>query len=109
MLSNKPKFWSKHNFNVDIRNFPQAQYAGWAPTGHNLVWVSNDKDVYYQKGSFGAEYTVRVTNTGGWCIDNPRILSTVYEGKSKGCIYNGVPEWNYEEEMLSSTNAIYWA
>ena len=26
-----------------------------------------------------------------------------------GCIYNGVPEWNYEEEMLSDTKAIWWS
>lgn len=71
---------------ADVSNYPQAQYAGWSPVDHSLVWVSNDKDIYYQKGQFGVSSTVRVTNTGGWCIDNPRILSTVYEGKSKGIV-----------------------
>ena len=47
--------------------------------------------------------------SGGWCIDEPRILGTVYEGKSSKCVYNGVPEWNYEEEMLSTNNAIWWS
>ena len=71
--------------------------------------MSNNKDIYYQKTAFDASSTVRVTNTGGWCIDNPRVMGTVYPGKSTGCIYNGVPEWNYEEEMISTTNTIYWA
>ena len=49
---------------ADIENFPQAQYAGWSPTGHNLIWVSNDKDIYYQTGDFSNPSTRRVTDTG---------------------------------------------
>ena len=36
-------------------------------------------------------------------------MGTVYDGKSTKCIYNGVPEWNYEEEMISTNNAIWWS
>ena len=55
---------------------------------------------------------IQVTNDGGWCIDDPRILGTVYPGTSQNCIYNGVPEWNYEEEgghNFGTRVAIYWA
>ena len=36
-----------------IGDFPQAQYADWSPTGHTLLWVSNDKDIYFQTESDG--------------------------------------------------------
>lgn len=95
--------------NADIRKFPQAQYASWSPSGHRLIWVSNNKDIYYQTGDDFATDAIRVTDDGGWCIDNPRILGTVYPNLSASCMYNGVPEWNNEEEMVGSTNTIYWS
>jgi hypothetical protein len=36
-------------------------------------------------------------------------LEIEYPGTSGKCMYNGVPEWNYEEEMVGTTNTIYWA
>ena len=68
--------------NADIRKFPQAQYASWSPSGHRLIWVSNNKDIYYQTGDDFATDAIRVTDDGGWCIDNPRILGTVYPNLS---------------------------
>lgn len=96
---------------ADILNHKQAQYAAWSPSGHKLIWVSNNKDIYYQTGSngFASSTTKRVTDDGGWCIDEPHILEIEYPGTSGKCMYNGVPEWNYEEEMVGTTNTIYWA
>ena len=54
---------------------------------------------------------VQVTTDGGWCRDSVRIMDVVYKqenGKQK-CIYNGVPEWNYEEEMIGGRSTIYWS
>ena len=31
----------------------QAQYCGWAPVGHNLVCVSNDKNIYVADEDLG--------------------------------------------------------
>ena len=61
---------------ADILNHKQAQYAAWSPSGHKLIWVSNNKDIYYQTGSngFASSTTKRVTDDGGWCIDEPHIL-----------------------------------
>ena len=53
---------------------------------------------------------VRVTDDGGWCLSEARILGTLYsDANLSNCIYNGVPDWNYEEEMFSSTNTIWWS
>jgi len=84
--------------------------ARWSPSGHTLIWVSNDKDIYYHTGNGGFDSTAeRVTNDGGWCITNPRIMGTIYNNQSSNCIYNGVPDWNYEEEMVGTVHTIYWA
>jgi len=85
----------------------QAQYCGWAPTGHGLVCVSGNKDIYV---SLKGTAFVRVTENGGWCDGKTRILGVEYESTEPSkCIYNGVPDWNYEEEMISTTNTIYWS
>ena len=36
--------FGKTDTNMEI--LAQAQYCGWSPTGHNLVCVSKDKDIY---------------------------------------------------------------
>ena len=65
-----------------------GQYANWSPSGHKLVWVSNDKNLYFQTGESGwdTNSVQTVTNDGGWCIDEPRIMGTVYEGNTDNCI-----------------------
>jgi len=91
----------------------QAQFAGWSPNKDGttkLVWVTNQKDIYYSTSADNFAATNQVTNDGGWCLDDHHLLGVEYPLQSpKKCMYNGVPEWNYEEEMVSSTNTIYWA
>ena len=103
--------FGKTDTNMDI--LAQAQYCGWSPTGHNLVCVSKDKDIYLWADAdlAGVKAPARITDNGGWCMDSHRIMDVVYTqtgGKTK-CMFNGVPDWNYEEEMISTTNTIYWS
>ena len=91
----------------------QAQYCGWSPTGHNLVCVSTNKDIYLwaDEKLTAKNAPHQVTEGGGWCMDSHRIMDVVYtqeKGREK-CMFHGVPDWNYEEEMISTTNTIYWA
>ena len=91
-----------------LSNLKQAQYCGWSPAGHNLVCVDNDKNIHVSNAAGDA--WVEVTNDGGWCDKETRILGVEYGGKDETkCIYNGVPDWNYEEEMISTTNTIFWS
>ena len=103
--------FGKTDTNMEI--LAQAQYCGWSPTEHNLVCVSNNKDIYLWADAdlVSKSKPLQVTNTGGWCMDSHRIMDVIYtqeNGKTK-CMFNGVPDWNYEEEMISTTNTIYWA
>ena len=90
----------------------QAQWCGWSPVGHKLACVSQDKNIHLwtTPDCFTVD-PVAVTDDGGWCLDEARIMDVVYtqeNGKDK-CIYNGVPEWNYEEEMIGGRSTIYWS
>ncbi|CAL1284638.1 unnamed protein product [Larinioides sclopetarius] len=65
------------------------QYAAWGPTGNQLVYVL-DNDVYYMSDVNAKPR--QLTKTG---ID--------------GIIFNGIPDWVYEEEILSTNNALWWS
>ena len=66
--------------------------------------------IFYQTDLNDENTVHQVTDDGGWCIDSPRILGTVYPGDKNKCIYNGVPEWNYEEEGgVNFGSRSYWA
>ncbi|XP_015793889.1 prolyl endopeptidase FAP isoform X2 [Tetranychus urticae] len=69
----------------DIR----LQYAAWGPKGSQLVYVYNN-NVFYRESVDGKDVQLSVDG---------------YES----LIYNGIPDWLYEEEILSDSNAIYWA
>lgn len=66
-----------------------VQLAEWGPTGSALAVVVGN-DIYYQKDALSQ--LVRVTTTG--------VHDTVY---------NGVPDWVYEEEVLSSKKALWFS
>ncbi|XP_035208378.1 inactive dipeptidyl peptidase 10-like [Stegodyphus dumicola] len=65
------------------------QYATWGPTENQLVYVY-ENNVYYVPDVNGTHYQL---STSG----------------AKGVISNGVPDWLYEEEILKSNSAIWWA
>ncbi|KAK0457452.1 dipeptidyl peptidase IV N-terminal region-domain-containing protein, partial [Desarmillaria tabescens] len=69
---------------------PQTSYATWSPTGHSIAFVKSN-DVYILP-SPGAETTpVRLTSTGSTTL------------------FNGIPDWAYEEAIFSSGHALWWS
>nr|XP_042895921.1 prolyl endopeptidase FAP isoform X6 [Parasteatoda tepidariorum] len=65
------------------------QYAEWGPTGNQLAYVQ-DNNVYYM-----SDVTAK-----------PRQLTST---GVEGVIFNGIPDWVYEEEVLSSSHALWWS
>ncbi|XP_072435566.1 dipeptidyl peptidase 4 isoform X3 [Chiloscyllium punctatum] len=100
--SNYSKLW-RHSFTASYsiydlksRQFvantslpQQIQYITWAPVGHTLVYVWN-YNIYLKTDPTSSP--VSITTNG-----------------KKNKIYNGIPDWIYEEEMLSSNNALWWS
>lgn len=101
-MSNYSKLW-RHSFtasyslyDIDRKLFlltpdipHHVQYFAWAPEGHKLAYVW-DNDVYIKTRPESP--SKRVTSSGK---DNQ--------------IFNGIPDWVYEEEMFSSTQALWWS
>ncbi|XP_055343608.1 dipeptidyl peptidase 4-like isoform X2 [Paramacrobiotus metropolitanus] len=74
----------------------RLQYAKWAPSSDKLVFVY-ENDVYFMN------YTQP---------NNPvqkRLTSTGSTDENEVVVYNGIPDWLYEEEILSQDNAIWWS
>ncbi|XP_076344398.1 dipeptidyl peptidase 4-like isoform X2 [Tachypleus tridentatus] len=85
----------------DIRNYQtspllpseeeeELQYVSWGPTGNQLVYVRNN-DIYYM-AYVGDIPPKRITRNG---VDK--------------VIFNGIPDWVYEEEILGKRNPIWWS
>ncbi|CAG8541103.1 11966_t:CDS:10, partial [Acaulospora morrowiae] len=72
---------------IDTNHQAVISYAKWSPVGHSLAFVK-DNDVYV---SVGLTEERRITYDG----------STV--------IFNGVPDWIYEEEVLATNFALWWS
>ncbi|XP_041431397.1 fibroblast activation protein alpha L homeolog isoform X1 [Xenopus laevis] len=100
--SNYKKQWrysytaSYHIYDIENGRFvtenelpPNIQYIYWAPKGHKLVYVL-DNNIYlvYEPG----QTAVALTNDG-----------------KENEIYNGIPDWVYEELMLGGKYATWWS
>ncbi|CAG9840528.1 unnamed protein product [Diabrotica balteata] len=68
-------------------NLP-AQLVLWSPMGNGFVYVK-ENNIYYKESAKDSK-TVQITSTAGY-------------------ISNGVPDWVYEEEVLSSNSAIWFS
>ncbi|XP_076681327.1 venom dipeptidyl peptidase 4 isoform X3 [Andrena cerasifolii] len=66
------------------------QLATWAPHGNALVYVHQNNIYYRPEAEVAADY--QITDTGVF-----------------GTIYNGVPDWVYEEEVFGSNKAIWFS
>uniref|UniRef100_A0A3Q4AK85 Uncharacterized protein n=1 Tax=Mola mola TaxID=94237 RepID=A0A3Q4AK85_MOLML len=66
-----------------------VQYFAWAPTGNKYAYVS-DYNIFF-KSNVTAE-AVQLTTNG-----------------KKNEIFNGVPDWVYEEEVFASNGAVWWS
>ncbi|XP_014810209.1 PREDICTED: dipeptidyl peptidase 4 [Calidris pugnax] len=65
------------------------QYISWSPVGHKLAFVWNN-NVYVK-----ASPTARFLNITGNGEENK--------------IFNGIPDWVYEEEMFGTHSALWWS
>ncbi|EDW28273.1 GL19035 [Drosophila persimilis] len=76
------------NTSVQIHKGEKLQYCGWSPLRDRLAYVYLN-NVYIH---FNENLEIGITDDG---VD--------------GIVYNGVPDWVYEEEVLSSGSAIWWS
>uniref|UniRef100_A0A8B9PGT9 Dipeptidyl peptidase 4 n=1 Tax=Apteryx owenii TaxID=8824 RepID=A0A8B9PGT9_APTOW len=75
---------------LDSRLLPNdTQYISWSPVGHKLAYVWNNN--VYIKASPTAE-AVQITKDG-----------------EENKIFNGIPDWVYEEEMFGTHSALWWS
>ncbi|OXB69257.1 hypothetical protein ASZ78_011377, partial [Callipepla squamata] len=67
----------------------KIQYISWSPVGHKLVYVYQN-NIYLKQSP--REAPIKLTSDGK---DNE--------------IFNGIPDWVYEEEMLATKYALWWS
>ncbi|XP_063789703.1 prolyl endopeptidase FAP-like isoform X2 [Pseudophryne corroboree] len=100
--SNYKKQWrysymaSYHIYDVENGAFvrtnelpPKIQYISWSPVGHKLVYVM-DNNIYLKNEPGQPSVPLR------------------RDGKENK-IFNGIPDWVYEEEMLGTKYATWWS
>ncbi|OXB77060.1 UNVERIFIED_CONTAM: hypothetical protein H355_007707, partial [Colinus virginianus] len=66
-----------------------TQYISWSPVGHKLAYVWNN-NIYIKASPIAAP--VQITDSG-----------------EENKIFNGIPDWVYEEEMFGSHSALWWS
>uniref|UniRef100_A0A8C9GB63 Dipeptidyl peptidase 4 n=1 Tax=Pavo cristatus TaxID=9049 RepID=A0A8C9GB63_PAVCR len=66
-----------------------TQYISWSPVGHKLAYVWNN-NIYIKASPTAAP--VQITSNG-----------------EENKIFNGIPDWVYEEEMFGSHSALWWS
>ncbi|KAI1891320.1 hypothetical protein AGOR_G00142590 [Albula goreensis] len=81
-----PETW---NLNPpEVRN-PKLQYAGWGPTGQQLIYIF-ENNIYYRATM--ESRSIRLVSTG-----------------KEDVIFNGLSDWLYEEEIFQSHIAHWWS
>ncbi|KAH8293230.1 hypothetical protein KR018_000532 [Drosophila ironensis] len=68
--------------------WPYLHYARFTPAGSALVWVQG-YDIYYKQEA------------------RSPVVHRITHDAVPGVVYNGVPDWLYEEEILHANNAIW--
>ncbi|WVR09063.1 hypothetical protein IAU60_006124 [Kwoniella sp. DSM 27419] len=72
---------------------PTVTICAWAPRGHALAFVSNN-DLY-------------VITEGEMLSERPKPIRITEDGSE--VVFNGVPDWAYEEEVFESDSAVWWS
>lgn len=75
-------------------NNPTLKLVTWAPVGHSLAFVDKN-DLYVVAGD--------QLDQGS----SPEIIRVTDDGSS--VVFNGVPDWVYEEEVLEEDSALWWS
>ncbi|KAK4884834.1 hypothetical protein RN001_001105 [Aquatica leii] len=71
-------------------NAPYLKYVTWSPDGTSIAFI-HDNDIYY-KPKIHKDLVCRITKSG-----KPNI------------IYNGVPDWLYEVEILKTDHTLWFS
>lgn len=100
-MSNYSKLW-RHSFTASYSLYDlkkgtflgsdmphKVQYFAWAPEGHKLAYVW-ENNVYIKTSP------------------SSRPQQVTFNGKENK-IFNGIPDWVYEEEMYSSNQGLWWS
>ncbi|XP_023344643.1 venom dipeptidyl peptidase 4 isoform X3 [Eurytemora carolleeae] len=78
-----------------VQSFPELETSvrliSWAPTGNSLVYVNKENNIFYRDSAYSNK-SVQLTTEG-----------------VEDVVYCGIPDWVYEEEVLSSSQAIWWS
>uniref|UniRef100_A0A1A9WX87 Venom dipeptidyl peptidase 4 n=1 Tax=Glossina brevipalpis TaxID=37001 RepID=A0A1A9WX87_9MUSC len=75
---------------TEIHNGKKLQYCIWYPHNDDFLSYVYDNNVFVHRVATGKE------------------IPLTTDGKN-GVIYNGIPDWVYEEEVLSNSNALWWS
>jgi len=70
---------------------PITAYAVWSPTGQSIAYVANNDIYIIPSAATASESPIRVTSNGDTSL------------------FNGVPDWVYEEEVFASDFALWWS
>ncbi|CAO3598139.1 unnamed protein product [Absidia cylindrospora] len=76
------------NTETDVNEKPRISYAVWSKSGHQLAYVM-DNDIY-------------IAN-----LDKKTHSRVTYDGSAT--IFNGVPDWVYEEEVFGKEYSLWWS
>lgn len=79
---------SHFSSSISIHGGEKLQYCAWSPIKERLSYVYNN-NVYIH---FDESIELQITSDG-----------------VNGVFYNGIPDWVYEEEVLSSGSAMWWS
>ncbi|ORE02181.1 hypothetical protein BCV72DRAFT_309359 [Rhizopus microsporus var. microsporus] len=82
--SDKALFPLTNTSTVDTE--PKIAYAAWSPTGHKVAYVMNN-DIYV--------------------TDLKSHYRITFDGSKT--VFNGVPDWVYEEEVFATNFALWWS
>ncbi|CAO3622792.1 unnamed protein product [Mucor hiemalis] len=69
-----------------VNTAPKISYAEWSPSGHQIAFVMNN-DLYIS--------------------DLKKHTRVTFDGSKT--VFNGVPDWVYEEEIFASDFALWWS
>lgn len=72
---------------------PDTALATWAPVGHALAYVQAN-DIY-------------IIPEPELDTSSPLAVRVTYDGSET--VFNGVPDWVYEEEVLKADSALWWS
>ncbi len=72
---------------------PTITRCNWSPVSHSLAFVS-ENDLY-------------VVPANEMASSEPKVIRVTDDGSA--VVFNGVPDWVYEEEVLSGDSATWWS